>query len=232
MRASMTAASKGSGPNVQSLATIVLPEPASLAREPRRTRSELPRARPLRLRPGGARRRKIPTDASAARSVRVRGEHQRQHAAIVPRRHSLSGRDPGAEKADTRPPTFLNRTVPDDTVDLSRLSARELLYRGHALLNANRVEAATTAIFTVCERYSAADEPVLRPSCRALRALPRPPWEAEGSRRHLPLGAQARAEESHVPAAHGAHLPPRQRAPEGLRRTGRGLSFSPENPGS
>jgi Flp pilus assembly protein TadD len=50
--------------------------------------------------------------------------------------------------------------VTDDAVDLTKLSARELLYRGHALLNANRVEAATTAIFAVCERYSAADEPV------------------------------------------------------------------------
>jgi len=50
--------------------------------------------------------------------------------------------------------------VPDDAVDLTKLSARELLYRGHALLNANRVELATAAIFAVCERYSAADEPV------------------------------------------------------------------------
>lgn len=48
----------------------------------------------------------------------------------------------------------------EDTIDLSRLSPRELLHRALALLNANRVDAATTAVFTVCERYSAADEPV------------------------------------------------------------------------
>ena len=48
----------------------------------------------------------------------------------------------------------------DETVDLSRFSARELLHRAIALLSANRVDAATTAIYTVCERYSAADEPV------------------------------------------------------------------------
>jgi tetratricopeptide (TPR) repeat protein len=53
--------------------------------------------------------------------------------------------------------------VPDDMVDLSKLSARELLYRAHALLNANRVDAATEAIYAVCERYSAADEPVPPP---------------------------------------------------------------------
>jgi Flp pilus assembly protein TadD len=60
--------------------------------------------------------------------------------------------------------------VPDDAVDLSKLSARELLFRGHALLNANRIDAATTAIFTVCERYSAADEPV-PPQVLSLYAL-------------------------------------------------------------
>jgi tetratricopeptide (TPR) repeat protein len=55
-------------------------------------------------------------------------------------------------------------------VDLSRLSARELLLRGHALLNANRVDAATASIFAVCERYSNADEPV-PPQVLSLYAL-------------------------------------------------------------
>jgi predicted Zn-dependent protease len=55
-------------------------------------------------------------------------------------------------------------------VDLSKLSARELLYRAHALLNANRFDSATEAVYAVCERYSAADEPV-PPQVLSLYAL-------------------------------------------------------------
>jgi tetratricopeptide (TPR) repeat protein len=55
-------------------------------------------------------------------------------------------------------------------VDLSKLSARELLFRAHALLNANRIDTATAAIYAVCERYSDADEPV-PPQVLSLYAL-------------------------------------------------------------
>jgi predicted Zn-dependent protease len=119
--------------------------------------------------------------------------------------------------------------VPDDTVDLSRLSARELLYRGHALLNANRVEAATTAIFTVCERYSAADEPV-PPTVLSLYALC---LARQGKRKEaVDTCRMALKREPRNPTCrlHMARIyllaNARRKAFEELER---GLSFSPEN---
>jgi predicted Zn-dependent protease len=50
--------------------------------------------------------------------------------------------------------------VPVDPEELSKLSARELLQQGTALLHANRVEDGSLVIFTLCERFSAADESV------------------------------------------------------------------------
>jgi len=58
----------------------------------------------------------------------------------------------------------------DDRIDNSKLSARELLRRGLAFLSANRIPEATSTMFAVCERFSAADEPV-PPTVLAVYAL-------------------------------------------------------------
>jgi predicted Zn-dependent protease len=55
-------------------------------------------------------------------------------------------------------------------MDPSKLSVRELIHYGLGLLNENRVDDATSMVYTVCERFSAADEPV-PPSVLSLYAL-------------------------------------------------------------
>jgi predicted Zn-dependent protease len=50
--------------------------------------------------------------------------------------------------------------VPDEPRDFSHYSARDLLQKGTAFLDANRVDDATLMLFTLCERFSTADEPV------------------------------------------------------------------------
>ncbi len=61
---------------------------------------------------------------------------------------------------DSRATEGLNRSVPDDQADSSKLSTRELLQRGLAFLNANQISDAAAALFAVCERFSEAEEPV------------------------------------------------------------------------
>lgn len=50
--------------------------------------------------------------------------------------------------------------VPEDASELSQYSARELLNRGTAYLDANRPEDAAVLLYTLCERFSAAGETV------------------------------------------------------------------------
>lgn len=66
----------------------------------------------------------------------------------------------GPSPLDTRKIAVLNRLVPQDPAELSKYSARELLQRGTAFLNANRVDDAALALFTLCERFTQADESV------------------------------------------------------------------------
>ena len=47
-----------------------------------------------------------------------------------------------------------------DPSELPQLSARELLQKGTAVLEAGRVDDASLMIFTLCERFAAADESV------------------------------------------------------------------------
>ena len=51
-------------------------------------------------------------------------------------------------------------SVPEDASELSQYSARELLNRGTAYLDANRPEDAAVLLYTLCERFSAAGETV------------------------------------------------------------------------
>jgi predicted Zn-dependent protease len=60
--------------------------------------------------------------------------------------------------------------VPVDPADLPNFTARELLQQGTAYLNANRVADATLVLFTLCERFTVADESV-PPHVLALYAL-------------------------------------------------------------
>ena len=96
-------------------------------------------------------------------------------------------------------------------------------------MNANRVEAATTAIFTVCERYSAADEPV-PPTVLSLYALC---LARQGKRKEaVDTCRMALKREPRNPTCrlHMARIyllaNARRKAFEELER---GLSFSPEN---
>jgi hypothetical protein len=57
-------------------------------------------------------------------------------------------------------PAAYNRPVPDEPRDFSHYSARDLLQKGTAYLDANRIDDAVLMLFTLCERFSAADEPV------------------------------------------------------------------------
>ncbi len=50
--------------------------------------------------------------------------------------------------------------MPDEPRDFSHYSARDLLQKGTAFLDANRVEDAAQMLFTLCERFASADEPV------------------------------------------------------------------------
>ncbi|HET9795165.1 MAG TPA: hypothetical protein VFS34_11940 [Thermoanaerobaculia bacterium] len=50
--------------------------------------------------------------------------------------------------------------MPDEPRDYSHYSARDLLQKGTAFLDANRVDDAAMMLFTLCERFSAADEAV------------------------------------------------------------------------
>ncbi|HET7453129.1 MAG TPA: hypothetical protein VFL12_10330 [Thermoanaerobaculia bacterium] len=50
--------------------------------------------------------------------------------------------------------------MPEDASELSQYSARELLNRGTAYLDANRAEDAAVLLYTLCERFSAAGETV------------------------------------------------------------------------
>ena len=75
------------------------------------------------------------------------------------RREALPPRGPTVS-IDSCAARVLNHPVPLDPADLPNYSARELLQKGTAFLDAHRVDDATLMLFTLCERFSAADEPV------------------------------------------------------------------------
>lgn len=67
---------------------------------------------------------------------------------------------PAGTPLDTRKTPVLNPLVAQDPAELAKYSARELLQRGTAFLNANRIDEATLALYTLCERFTNADETV------------------------------------------------------------------------
>ncbi len=120
--------------------------------------------------------------------------------------------------------------MPDEPRDLSHYSARDLLQKGTAFLDANRLDDAALMLFTLCERFSAADE-IVPPHVLSLYALC---LARQGKRKEaIDMGRTAlkRGGRSALCRLHMARIyllaESRRKAVEELER---GLSFAPNHP--